>query len=51
LTLWQKLLTDEQVDRQDFCRYSDMYSVEQGERRVSDFAGRFLSRPTTTWPS
>jgi predicted ATPase len=41
----QKLLTDEQVDRQDFCRYSDLYSVEQGERRVSDFAGRF--RPET----
>jgi hypothetical protein len=41
----QKLLTDEQVDRQDFCRYSDLYSVEWGERRVSDFAGRF--RPET----
>ncbi len=41
----QKLLTNEQVDRQDFCRYSDLYSVEQGERRVSDFAGRF--RPET----
>lgn len=39
----QKLLTDEQVDRQDFCRYSDLYSVEQGERRVSDFAGQFKS--------
>jgi predicted ATPase len=37
----QKLLTCEQVDRQDFCRYSDLYSVEQGERRVSDFAGQF----------
>jgi predicted ATPase len=37
----QKLLTDEQVDRQDFCRYSDLYSVERGARRVSDFAGRF----------
>jgi predicted ATPase len=41
----RKLLTDEQVDRQDFCRYSDLYSVERGERRVSDFAGRF--RPET----
>ena len=41
----QKLLTDEQVDRQDFCRYSDLYSVERGERRVSDFAGQF--RPET----
>jgi predicted ATPase len=37
----QKLLTDERVDRQDFCRYSDLYSVEQGGRRVSDFAGKF----------
>ena len=37
----QKLLINEQVDRQDFCRYSDLYSVEQGERRVSDFGGRF----------
>jgi energy-coupling factor transporter ATP-binding protein EcfA2 len=37
----QKLLTEEMVDRQDFCRYSDLYSVEQGGRRVSDFAGRF----------
>ncbi len=35
------LLTDEPVDRRDFCRYSDLYSVEQGARRVSDFAGRF----------
>lgn len=38
----QKLLTTEMVDRRDFCRYSDLYSVEQGERRVPDFAGRFL---------
>ncbi|GIG39366.1 AAA family ATPase [Cellulomonas phragmiteti] len=37
----QRLLTDQVVDRQDFCRYSDLYSVELGERRVSDFAGRF----------
>lgn len=36
-----RLLTDEPVDRRDFCRYSDLYSVEQGGRRVSDFAGRF----------
>ncbi|MFE6283033.1 AAA family ATPase [Streptomyces sp. NPDC057877] len=36
-----RLLTDEPVDRRDFCRYSDLYSVEQGSRRVSDFAGRF----------
>ncbi|MEU6341887.1 AAA family ATPase [Streptomyces sp. NPDC046977] len=35
------LLTEEPVDRRDFCRYSDLYSVEHGERRVSDFAGRF----------
>lgn len=35
------LLTGKAVDRQDFCRYADLYSVEQGERRVSDFAGRF----------
>jgi predicted ATPase len=41
LDAMQKLLTNEQVDRQDFCRYSDLYSVERGERRVSDFAGRF----------
>ncbi|WP_051681870.1 AAA family ATPase [Cellulomonas sp. HZM] len=37
----QRLLTDDVVDRQDFCRYSDLYSVERGERRVSDFAGLF----------
>jgi len=37
----ERLLTATEVDRQDFCRYSDLYSVEQGERRVSDFAGRF----------
>lgn len=35
------LLNTREVDRQDFCRYSDLYSVERGERRVSDFAGRF----------
>ncbi|WP_055615174.1 AAA family ATPase [Streptomyces phaeochromogenes] len=35
------LLTEDPVDRRDFCRYSDLYSVEHGERRVSDFAGRF----------
>lgn len=39
----QRLLTDQHVDRQDFCRYSDLYSVEAGERRVSDFAGYFRS--------
>ncbi|MBN9619393.1 MAG: hypothetical protein J0H43_06625 [Actinobacteria bacterium] len=37
----ERLLTATEVDRQDFCRCSDLYSVEQGERRVSDFAGRF----------
>jgi predicted ATPase len=36
-----RLLTEDPVDRRDFCRYSDLYSVEHGERRVSDFAGRF----------
>lgn len=36
------MLTAEPVDRRDFCRYSDLYSVERGERRVPDFAGCFL---------
>lgn len=37
----EKLITGEGIDRADFCRYSNYFSVEQGQRRTPDFGGEF----------
>jgi predicted ATPase len=38
----KKLLTGNGIERRDFCRYSNLYSVEAGEMRTPDFGGEFL---------
>jgi predicted ATPase len=39
------LLTGEKIHRRDFCRYSTLYSVEEGQMRLPDFGGRFALGP------
>lgn len=39
----EKLITGENIDRRDFCRYSHYFSVEQGQRRSPDFGGEFVA--------
>lgn len=36
------LLTGRGIERQDFCRYSTLYSVTDGQMRLPDFGGRFV---------
>ncbi|MFD3438805.1 AAA family ATPase [Streptomyces sp. NPDC058685] len=37
----EKLITGRNIDRSDFCRYSQFFSVEIGQRRFPDFGGEF----------
>jgi predicted ATPase len=37
----EKLITGQNIERSDFCRYSHFFSVEQGQRRSPDFGGEF----------
>jgi hypothetical protein len=37
----EKLITGESIGRSDFCRYSQFFSVEAGQRRSPDFGGEF----------
>ena len=37
----EKLITGKGIEHSDFCRYSHFFSVQQGERRLPDFAGDF----------
>lgn len=37
----ERLITGKKIERSDFCRYSNFFSVEQGARRSPDFGGQF----------
>lgn len=37
----EKVITGQEIDRSDFCRYSQFFSVTQGERRSPDFGAEF----------
>ncbi|MBR7838517.1 hypothetical protein KDL01_34945 [Actinospica durhamensis] len=37
----EKTITGERISRSDFCRYSQFFSVTEGERRSPDFGGEF----------
>lgn len=38
----KKLLSGSGIERRDFCRYSNLYSVETGSMRTPDFGGEFI---------
>ena len=37
----EKLITGKGIERSDFCRYSQFFSVEEGQRRSPDFGAEF----------
>ena len=39
----EKLITGQHINRRDFCRYSQYFSVERGQRRRPDFGGEFVA--------
>lgn len=45
LDAMRALLTGHGIQRRDFCRYSALYSVTDGQMRLPDFGGRFAVQP------
>lgn len=45
LTAIKALLTGAPIERADFCRYSELYSVKSGELRLPEFGGEFTIEP------
>lgn len=39
------VLTGSPIERSDFCRYSELYSVKEGELRLPEFGGEFAIEP------
>lgn len=51
LSAVKALLTGSPIERADFCRHSELYSVKAGELRLPHFGGEFLIESTDDLPS
>lgn len=51
LSAVKALLTGSPIERADFCRHSELYSVKAGELRLPHFGGEFLIEATDELPA